>query len=69
MKTAPIFVGDDAWIGANAVVLPGVTIGARAIVGAGAVVIQDVACEASSPAFQLAMCARLRDRLVSPALR
>ena len=38
-----IAVGDDVWIGANAVVTCGVTIGRGAIVGAGAVVTRDVA--------------------------
>ena len=37
-----IVVGDDVWIGANAVVTAGVTIGDGAIVGAGAVVTRDV---------------------------
>jgi maltose O-acetyltransferase len=35
-------VGEDVWIGANAVILPGVTIGNGAIVAAGAVVNRDV---------------------------
>ena len=35
--------GDDAWIGAGAVVMPGVKIGNAAVVGAGAVVTNDVA--------------------------
>jgi maltose O-acetyltransferase len=38
----PITIGDDVWIGARAVVLPGVTIGRGAVVGAGAVVSRDV---------------------------
>jgi len=38
----PISVGDDAWLGGGAIVLPGVTIGARAVVGAGSVVTRDV---------------------------
>jgi maltose O-acetyltransferase len=38
----PIAIGDDAWIGGNVVVLPGVTIGARAVVGAGSVVTRDL---------------------------
>lgn len=38
----PIRIGNDVWIGGGAVVLPGVTIGARSVVGAGAVVVQDV---------------------------
>lgn len=37
-----IVVGNDVWIGANAVVLPGVKIGDGAIVAAGAVVTKDV---------------------------
>jgi maltose O-acetyltransferase len=38
----PIAIGDDAWLGGGAIVLPGVTIGARAVVGAGSVVTRDV---------------------------
>ena len=38
IRTAAIVIGDDAWIGFNAIVLKGVTIGAGAIVAAGAVV-------------------------------
>jgi len=40
--TAPIVIEDDVWIGAGAIVLPGVTIGHGAIVAAGAVVTQTV---------------------------
>jgi len=39
----PIHVGDNAWIGSNAVVLGGVSIGEHAVVAAGAVVTKDVA--------------------------
>lgn len=39
---APVKIGDDVWLGANAVVLAGVTIGSGAVVGAGAVVNRDV---------------------------
>ena len=38
----PIRIGNDVWIGANAVVLPGVTIGDGAVIGAGSVVTHDV---------------------------
>lgn len=38
----PIAIEDKVWIGSNAVVLPGVTIGYGAVVGAGAVVSRDV---------------------------
>ena len=40
---APIVVGNDVWIGANATILQGVTIGDGAVVAAGAVVSKDVA--------------------------
>jgi acetyltransferase-like isoleucine patch superfamily enzyme len=39
---APVIVEDDVWIGAQAMVLKGVTIGARSIVAAGAVVTKNV---------------------------
>ena len=39
---APIFIEDDVWIGAHAVIMPGVTIGRGAVVGSGAVVRDDV---------------------------
>ncbi len=38
----PILIRRNAWIGASSVVLPGVTIGENAIVGAGSVVTHDV---------------------------
>jgi maltose O-acetyltransferase len=38
----PITVGDGAWIGARATILPGVTIGDGSIIAAGAVVTKDV---------------------------
>ncbi|MCH5306581.1 MAG: acyltransferase [Prevotella sp.] len=42
ISTKPVVIGDDVWIGANAVVLPGVTIGSHCVVAAGAVVTKDV---------------------------
>jgi maltose O-acetyltransferase len=41
-EEAPIKIEQGAWIGAGAIVLPGVTIGARSVVGAGSVVTKDV---------------------------
>ena len=38
----PIVIGNDVWIGANACILPGVTIGDGAVVAAGATLIKDV---------------------------
>jgi maltose O-acetyltransferase len=37
-----IVVGDGVWVGAGAIILPGVRIGAGSVVGAGAVVTKDV---------------------------
>ena len=42
VSTKPVVIGDDVWIGANAVILPGVTIGPHSVVAAGAVVTRDV---------------------------
>jgi acetyltransferase-like isoleucine patch superfamily enzyme len=42
MRAAPVFVRDHAFIGNHATILPGIQIGKRAIVGAGAVVTRDV---------------------------
>lgn len=38
----PIKIGEDVWIGGNAVICPGVTIGSRSIIGAGSVVTRDI---------------------------
>jgi lipopolysaccharide O-acetyltransferase len=53
LVTAPVKIGDRAWLGENVCVLPGVTIGAGAIIGAGSVVtthIPENAIAAGSPA-------------------
>lgn len=42
ISTKPVVIGDDVWIGANSVILPGVTIGSHCVVAAGAVVTKDV---------------------------
>lgn len=38
----PVVINDDAWIGTHAVIMPGVTIGKGAIVGAGSIVTKNV---------------------------
>lgn len=38
----PVAIGDDAWIGGGAIVCPGVSIGARTVIGAGSVVTRDI---------------------------
>ena len=42
VSTNPVTIEDDVWIGANAVILPGVTIGEHCVVAAGSVVTKDV---------------------------
>lgn len=38
----PVVIGDGVWIGAKALILPGVTIGENAVIGAGSVVNKDI---------------------------
>jgi maltose O-acetyltransferase len=38
----PVTIGDDCWIGGNAVICPGVTIGKGCVIGAGSVVTKDI---------------------------
>lgn len=42
VSTKPIIIEDESWIGANTVILPGVTIGRHSIVAAGSVVTKDI---------------------------
>lgn len=48
LKSAPVAVGGGTWIGQGVIILPGVTIGERCVIGAGAVVTKDV------PAYSVA---------------
>ena len=38
----PVEIGSDVWIGGGALILPGVRIGSRAVIGAGSVVTRDI---------------------------
>ncbi|RJP84126.1 MAG: acyltransferase [Desulfobacteraceae bacterium] len=42
IEAKPVVIGDDVWIGSHAVILPGVTVGKGAVIGAGSVVSRDV---------------------------
>ena len=43
IKSKPVIIEDDVWIGFNATILKGVTIGEGAVINPGAVVVEDVA--------------------------
>src|SRR5206468_5615407 len=52
----PIIIGDNVWVGSDAIIFPGVTIGEGAVVAAGAVVMSDVPAYtlvAGNPARQI----------------
>lgn len=38
----PVSIGSDVWVGGGAIILPGVTIGSRTVIGAGSVVTKDI---------------------------
>jgi maltose O-acetyltransferase len=38
----PVTIGEDVWVGGGAIILPGVTIGSRSVIGAGSIVTRDV---------------------------
>ena len=42
LKTAPVTIGNNVWIGGNTVITPGVTIGDNSVIGAGSVVTKDI---------------------------
>ena len=42
MYSFPIKIGNTCWIGANVIVLPGITIGDHSVIGAGSVVTKDI---------------------------
>ena len=42
LSHAPVIIGDETWIGEKVVILKGVTIGNRSIIGAGSIVTRDV---------------------------
>jgi len=64
---APITIEHDAFIGVNAILLPGVTVGHHAVVGAGSVVTRDVPARtvvAGAPARKVCSLEAYRDKLL-----
>ena len=45
LRTAPVIIADNVWIGMNAIILKGVTIGENSVVAAGSVVTKSVAAQ------------------------
>lgn len=64
---APVIIGDDCWIGANSILLPGVTIGDFCVVAAGSVVTKDVpsgVLVAGNPAvIKKKLCIEINDKI------
>lgn len=63
----PIVIGNDVWIGAGAIVLPGVTIGDGAIIAAGAVVTKNVEADTIVGGVPAKFLRRVMSEDVKPA--
>src|SRR5262245_20393975 len=67
-QSKPVVIEDHVWIGSKAVILPGVRIGSRAVIGAGSIVTKDVPPQcvvAGNPARVLRYLAELDQTLES----
>ena len=64
---APVIIGNNCWIGARSIILPGVTIGDYSIVAAGSVVTKDVpsgVLVAGNPAvIKKKLCIEINDKI------
>lgn len=66
IKVSPVTIGMDVWIGRGAIILPGCKIGDGAVIGAGSVVIKDVAAYtvvAGNPAREIRRITNSNGRL------
>ena len=63
-QSEPVIIDDHVWIGSKAVILPGVRIGSRAVIGAGSIVTKDIpprCVAAGNPARVLRHLTELED--------
>jgi acetyltransferase-like isoleucine patch superfamily enzyme len=68
-QVRPVVIEDDVWVGTRATILPGVRVGARSVIGAGAVVTRDVPADvvvAGNPARVVRSLSEGREALVVP---
>lgn len=70
VSTRPVTIEDDVWVGANAVILPGVTLGKHSVVAAGSVVSRSVPllrmCRQSGQSDQAVQSAKQNLGKISP---
>lgn len=58
---SPVVIGTNVWLGANVTVLPGVTIGDDAVIGAGSVVTKDIPAASMAVGSPARVVRRIRD--------
>jgi maltose O-acetyltransferase len=57
----PIAIGSDVWVGAGAIICPGVRIGSRSVIGAGSVVTRDIPADALASGNPCRLVRQLED--------
>ena len=62
----PVVIGEDVWVGGGAIICPGVTIGPRAVIGAGSVVTKDIPADVVAAGNPCRVIRQLRP-LAAPA--
>ena len=57
----PVAIGSDVWVGGGAIICPGVTIGDRAVIGAGSVVTRDIPADVFAAGNPCRVIREIRD--------